>query len=80
VSEYQRRGRQVLEKPPDTVSYPSKRLILKAVNGAFPETRLVLEKALEKAVYCPLFHINVRQLSQKLKFWESLNKFAVTRF
>jgi hypothetical protein len=28
--------------------------------------------ALEKAALRQLFHVNLRQLSQKLKFWESL--------
>jgi hypothetical protein len=31
-----------------------------------------MEKALGKAVRSPLFPLNLRLLSQKLKFWESL--------
>jgi hypothetical protein len=31
--------------------------------------------ALEKAAKCPLFPLNLRVLSQKLKFWESLTGF-----
>jgi hypothetical protein len=41
-------------------------------NRAIPKTRLVSGMALEKAVKCPLFLLNLRLLSQKLKFWESL--------
>jgi hypothetical protein len=40
--------------------------------GAIPKTRLVSGMALEKAAKCPLFPLNLRLLSQKLKFWESL--------
>jgi hypothetical protein len=29
--------------------------------------------ALEKAAKCPVFPLNLRRLSQKLKFWEILN-------
>jgi hypothetical protein len=43
-----------------------------AEGGAFPKTRLVLGNALGKAAKSPLFPINLRLLSQKLKFWESL--------
>jgi chemotaxis protein CheX len=32
---------------------------------------LVLKQALGKAVKCPLFHVNLRLLFQKLKFWNS---------
>jgi hypothetical protein len=39
---------------------------------AVPKTRLVLGIALEKAAKSPLFPLNLRLLSQKLKFWESL--------
>jgi hypothetical protein len=40
--------------------------------GAFPKTRLVSGKALEKTAQSPFFPLNLRLLSQKLKFWESL--------
>jgi BirA family biotin operon repressor/biotin-[acetyl-CoA-carboxylase] ligase len=40
--------------------------------GAIPKTRLVSGMALEKAAKSPLFPLNSRLLSQKLKFWESL--------
>jgi hypothetical protein len=36
-----------------------------------------LENALGKAAKSPLFPINLRLLSQKLKFWESLNFIAI---
>jgi hypothetical protein len=37
-----------------------------------PKTRLVWGPVLEKAVKTLLFPLNARQLSQKLRFWESL--------
>jgi hypothetical protein len=39
---------------------------------AIPKTRLVSGMALEKAAKSPLFPLNLRLLSHKLKFWESL--------
>jgi hypothetical protein len=39
----------------------------------FPKTRLVSGRALEKAAKSPLFPLNPRLLSQKLKFWENLD-------
>jgi hypothetical protein len=42
-------------------------------NRAFPKTRLVSGQALEKTAQSPFFPLNLRLLSQKLKFWESLN-------
>ena len=39
---------------------------------AFPKTRLVSEKALEKSSLKPVFPVNLRKLFQKLKFWKSL--------
>jgi hypothetical protein len=40
---------------------------------AIPKTRLVLGMALEKAAKSPLFSLNLSLLSQKLKFWKSLD-------
>jgi hypothetical protein len=46
---------------------------LKLYHRAIPKTWLVLGMALGKAAKSPLFPLNLRLLSQKLKFWESLN-------
>jgi zinc transport system substrate-binding protein len=54
--------------------------LIKRINRAFSKTRLVLEKASEKAAKSPLFLLNLRLLSQKLKFWESLNNFVLLAF
>jgi hypothetical protein len=45
--------------------------------GGCSKTRLVqtkglMKQPLGKAVKCPLFHVNLRLLFQKLKFWNSL--------
>ncbi|MDR1626004.1 MAG: hypothetical protein LBT33_05635, partial [Spirochaetia bacterium] len=42
-------------------------------HGAFPKTRLVLKKALEKAAKIPLFPPKSKVAFPKLKFWKSLH-------